>query len=68
MLRKQLSRKILKALKTRNVNDFTNEGTCFPEPNFVWYIDGHDKLKLYGFSSHGCIEEFSMNFKSFYFK
>ena len=28
-------------------------------PNFIWHIDGHDKLKLYGFSVHGCIDGFS---------
>ena len=30
-----------------------------PGPNFVWQIDGHDKLKLYGFSIHGGIDGFS---------
>lgn len=25
----------------------------------MWYIDGHDKLKPYGFSIHGCINGFS---------
>ena len=24
-----------------------------------WHIDGHDKLKLFGFSLHGCIDGFS---------
>ena len=28
-------------------------------PNFIWHIDGHDKLKPYGFSIHGCIDGFS---------
>ena len=28
-------------------------------PNFVWHIDGHDKLKPLGFSVHGCIDGFS---------
>ena len=27
-----------------------------PGPNFVWHIDGHDKLKPYGFSIHGDID------------
>ena len=26
-----------------------------PGPDFMWHIDGSDKLKLYGFSVHGCI-------------
>ena len=30
-----------------------------PGPNFVWHIDGHDKLKRYGFSIHGGIDGFS---------
>ena len=28
-------------------------------PNFVWHFDGHDKLKPFGFSIHGCIDGFS---------
>jgi hypothetical protein len=28
-------------------------------PNFIWHIDGHDKLKPYGFSIHGCIDGYS---------
>lgn len=30
-----------------------------PGPNYVWHIDGHDKLKPFGFSIHGCIDGFS---------
>ena len=30
-----------------------------PGPNFVWYIDGNDKLKPYCFSIHGGIDGFS---------
>ena len=25
-------------------------------PDFVWHIDGYDKLKPYGFTIHGCID------------
>ena len=28
-------------------------------PNHIWHIDGHDKLKRFGFSIHGCIDGFS---------
>ena len=28
-------------------------------PNFVWHIDGYDKLKPFGFCIHGCIDGFS---------
>ena len=28
-------------------------------PNWVWHLDGYDKLKPYGISIHGCIDGFS---------
>ena len=28
-------------------------------PNFLWHIDGYDKLKPFGFCIHGCIDGFS---------
>eukprot|EP00111_Clytia_hemisphaerica_P015352 TCONS_00045344-protein len=28
-------------------------------PNYVWHVDGHDKLKPFGFSIHGCIDGYS---------
>ena len=28
-------------------------------PNYIWHTDGHDKLKPFGFSIHGCIDGFS---------
>ena len=28
-------------------------------PNYVWHIDGYDKLKPYGICLHGCIDGFS---------
>ena len=28
-------------------------------PNYVWHIDGHDKLQPFGFSVHACIDGFS---------
>ena len=27
-------------------------------PNWIWHLDGYDKLKLYGFSIHGAIDVF----------
>ena len=30
-----------------------------PGPNFVWHIDGHNKLKPHGFSIHSGIDGFS---------
>jgi hypothetical protein len=29
---------------------------CKKGPNFVWHLDGYDKLKPYGFAIHGCID------------
>ena len=28
-------------------------------PNWVWHLDGYDKLKPYGFATHGCIDGYS---------
>ena len=28
-------------------------------PNFIWHLDGYDKLKPYGFCIHGCIDGYS---------
>lgn len=30
-----------------------------PGPNFIWHIDGYDKLKPYGFAIHGCVDGYS---------
>lgn len=30
-----------------------------PGPNFLWHIDGWDKLRPYGFYVHGCVDGFS---------
>ncbi|XP_044003479.1 uncharacterized protein LOC122849012 isoform X2 [Aphidius gifuensis] len=30
-----------------------------PGPNFLWHLDGYDKLKPYGFPIHGCIDGWS---------
>ena len=32
---------------------------CTPGPNFLWHLDGWDKLKPYGFCVHGCMDGFS---------
>ena len=29
-----------------------------PGPNFTWHINGYDKLKPFGFCSHGCMDGF----------
>ena len=30
-----------------------------PGPNFCWHMDGYDKLKLFDFSIHSCVDGFS---------
>lgn len=30
-----------------------------PGPNYVWHIDGYDKLKPFGFSIHAAIDGFN---------
>ena len=30
-----------------------------PGPNYMWHVDGWDKLKPYGFPIHGCIDGYS---------
>ena len=42
---------------------FVRRKYCNPGPKYVWHIDGHDKLKLFGFSVHGYIDGFSRKLK-----
>ena len=30
-----------------------------PGPNYLWHLDGYDKLKRYGFAIHACVDGFS---------
>lgn len=30
-----------------------------PGPNYAWHVDGYDKLKMWGFHIHGCIDGYS---------
>ena len=32
---------------------------CAAGPNFLWHLDGYDKLKPYGLCIHGCIDGYS---------
>ena len=43
------------------VMNFVEKSTCvlFVGPNFLWHLDGYDKLKQFGFAIHGCIDGFS---------
>lgn len=31
-------------------------------PNYVWHVDGYDKLRPYGFEIHGCIDGYALLF------
>ena len=44
--------RVRKRLKRRK---YFSQGT-----DFVWHIDGYDKLKRYGIAVHGCIDGFSL--------
>ena len=55
---------MLKGLDIQGVNDrarrrLKRRQYVNPGPNFVWHIDGYDKLKPYGFAIHGAIDGFS---------
>jgi len=47
------------------INHVNNNHYCvifyfiFKGPNFIWHLDGYDKLKRFGFCIHGCIDGFS---------
>ena len=47
--------------ETRRVKRLRRPTYRVPSPNFCWHTDGYDKLKLYGFPIHGCIDGWSRN-------
>ena len=57
-------RKVIKSLDPEGVNlrrkrRLHRRKYVSRSPNYAWHIDGHDKLKPFGFSIHGCIDGFS---------
>ena len=61
---KELVRHVLKVLDSNGVERrkrriLKRRQYVNPGPNFVWHIDGYDKLKPYGFPIHGGIDGFS---------
>lgn len=46
-------------LQSRLAKKFKRREYVSPGPNFIWHLDGYDKLKPYGFAIHGCIDGFS---------
>lgn len=43
----------------RRARRFQRRQYYCPGPDFVWHLDGYDKLKPFGFAVHGCIDGFS---------
>ena len=61
---RELVRLALKALhpegeENRSLKKFTRRKYTSVEPNYMWHIDGCDKLKPFGFAIHGAIDGYS---------
>ena len=61
---RELIRLTLKALdpeevKNRSLKKFTRTKYTSVGPNYMWHIDGYDKLKPLGFAIHGAIDGYS---------
>ena len=57
-------REIMKALdpagvELRKAHRLHRRVYCAKGPNYIWHIDGYDKLKPYGFCIHGAMDGFS---------
>lgn len=46
-------------IEQRSRRRLTKRKYLVPGPNFLWHMDGYDKLKPFGFAIHGCIDGFS---------
>jgi len=46
-------------VKERKKRNLKRRVYSVPGPDFLWHIDGYDKLKLFSFCIHGCIDGFS---------
>ena len=58
--RREDVRKVMRQLDPEGVELRRKRRLCCrkyisPGPNHSWHIDGHEKLKPFGFSIHGCI-------------
>ncbi|CAC5388189.1 unnamed protein product [Mytilus coruscus] len=51
----------LTGVKCRNARKLTRRTYMNNGPNYIWHMDGYDKLKPYGICIHGCIDGFSRN-------
>ena len=45
-------------VRERKIRRLKRRDYVNPGPNFVWHIDGYDKLKPFGFAIHGAIKAF----------
>ena len=43
----------------RSRNRLKRRINIFKRPNYMWHIDGYDKLKPFGFAIHGCMDGYS---------
>ena len=46
-------------VSSRQAHQFHKQKYRVEGPNQLWHIDGNDKLKLFGFSIHECIDGYS---------
>lgn len=46
-------------VECRRAKRFRRRLYICPGPNYVWHLDGYDKLKPFGFCIHGCIDGYS---------
>ncbi|CAC5385093.1 unnamed protein product [Mytilus coruscus] len=51
----------LTGVKCRNARKLTKRRYMNNGPNYIWHMNGYDKLKPYGICIHGCIDGFSRN-------
>lgn len=51
--------KILHLVDSNAIEERSRVLKRVPGSNFLWHIDGYDKLKTFGFAIHGCIDGFS---------
>ena len=48
-----------RGVKARQKHRLERREYSVPGPNFIWHMDGYDKLKPYGVCIHGCIDGYS---------
>ena len=54
----RLSRRVYFSKVQESASNFFLSLSCplLKGPNFIWHLDGYDKLSAYGFCIHGCID------------